>query len=99
MIMECAEIDVLPGHQAQFEAAVQAAAPQFRSAKGCHSMALHRVIEKPGTYRLMVEWTSVEAHMVDFRQSPAFQQWRRLASPHFANPPRVDHIEVAGRYF
>lgn len=99
MIIERAEIDVLPGHEAQFEAAVQEAAPQFRSATGCLSMALHRVIEKPGTYRLMVEWTSVDAHMVDFRHSPGFQEWRRLVSPHFAAPPRVDHVEVVGRYF
>jgi quinol monooxygenase YgiN len=99
MVIECAEIDVLPGHEALFEAAVQEAAQHFRSAAGCLSMALHRLVEKPTTYRLVVEWTSLEAHTVDFRQSAAFQEWRRLASPYFAAPPRVDHVAVAGRYF
>lgn len=39
----------------------------------------------------MVTWETVEDHMVHFRNSEDFQEWRRLTSLHFAAPPRVVH--------
>jgi len=92
MIHEIAEIDVTPGSEEAFEAAVAAAAPHFRAAKGCRSLKLHRSIEMPSRYRLVVEWDSVDDHIVSFRESDGFQQWRALASPHFAAAPRVEHV-------
>ena len=81
MIFEIAEIDVKPGSEKDFEYAVAQAGPQFRSAKGCRSLALQRIMERPSTYRLVVGWDSVEDHTVLFRNSPNFQEWRRLAGP------------------
>jgi heme-degrading monooxygenase HmoA len=94
MIYETAEIDVTPGKEQLFEAAVAKAEPLFRASRGFVSIALHRVVEKPTTYRLFVGWETVDDHMVHFRNSEAFQEWRRLASPHFASPPRVDHVSI-----
>ncbi|MDF7776084.1 antibiotic biosynthesis monooxygenase [Sphingomonas sp. AOB5] len=98
MIFEIAEIEVAEGSQAAFEAAVSEALPLFREAAGCRSMKLERGIESPTRYLLVVCWDTVEDHMVGFRESAAFQQWRALAGPHFAAPPRVQHVEtvVAG---
>lgn len=92
MIHEIAEIEVIAGSEEAFEAAVAAAAPHFRAAKGCRSLRLERSIENLGRYRLVVGWDHVEDHMVTFRESEGFQHWRTLASPHFASPPRVDHV-------
>ena len=98
MIHEHAEIDVALGKEQAFEAAVRAALPLFLAAKGCHGLRLMRSIEHAGRYRLLVEWNSVENHMVDFRESAAFAEWRRLVGPSFAAAPRVEHLEtvVAG---
>jgi quinol monooxygenase YgiN len=95
MIHEIAEIEVIAGHEAAFEAAVAEAAPHFKSARGCRSFALDRSIEKPQHYRLVVGWDSVEDHMVHFRESTAFETWRSLAGPHFACLPQVEHVERA----
>lgn len=95
MIHEIASIEVKPGSEADFEAAVAKAVPLFKSAAGCQSMKLVRSIETPARYHLVVGWNSVEDHMVTFRESPAFQQWRALAGPHFASPPQVEHIATA----
>lgn len=92
MIHEIAEIEVIAGHEAAFEAAVADAAPNFQAARGCRSFALDRSIERPQVYRLVVGWDSVEDHMVHFRESDGFQAWRALAGPHFASPPRVEHV-------
>jgi heme-degrading monooxygenase HmoA len=92
MIYEVAEIEIKPGAEADFEAAVTQAAPHFKSAKGCRSLALQRGVEQPSIYRLIVGWDTVEDHMVTFRESDGFQAWRTLASPHFAAPPKVVHM-------
>ena len=44
MITEIAIITIDPTNAAAFESAVQKAAPLFRAAQGCRSMALERVI-------------------------------------------------------
>lgn len=94
MIQEIAEIDVKPGTEAAFEAGVRKAAPLFQAAKGCLGLELHRSHEHPSRYRLMVKWETVENHTVDFRGSPAFQQWRALVGEYFASTPRVEHTRV-----
>lgn len=71
--------------------AVAAARPYFLAAEACLDLALHRVIETPDTYRLLVNWRSVEDHIVTFRASEGFQKWRALASPYFVAPPSVTH--------
>jgi heme-degrading monooxygenase HmoA len=94
MIYEIAEIEVKAGHEADFVAGVGAAAPFFLGSKGCHSLRLTRSLEHPHRFRLMVEWATVDDHMIGFRNSDAFTEWRRLVGPHFASPPRVEHVEV-----
>src|SRR5690349_1901780 len=64
MILEMAHIEVKPGAEAAFEAAVAQAAPLFAAARGCQKMELHRVVEAPSRYILMVRWETLEDHTV-----------------------------------
>jgi quinol monooxygenase YgiN len=91
MITEIALIDVKAGMEAEFEAGVAKAAPFFKRAKGCHGLALEKSIEKPSRYRLFVQWETVEAHTVDFRGSPDFQEWRKCVAHTFESLPQVEH--------
>jgi quinol monooxygenase YgiN len=99
MITEIAQIDVKPGLEADFEAGVKNAAPIFQRAKGCHGMELRRSIENPNRYRLFVTWETVEAHTIGFRNSPDFQEWRKLVGHCFAAPPDVEHVQQVVRGF
>lgn len=99
MIYEIARIEIDPARAAAFEDAVASCAPLFRSAKGCRSMALHRVIEDPAHYRLVVGWDSVDDHMITFRNSAAFQTWRDTAGPFFVRRPTVEHVSVVQTHF
>jgi quinol monooxygenase YgiN len=99
MVFEIAEIEVRAGQGQAFEAAVGEAAPYFKKAKGCLGLELHKIVERPLVFRLVVGWESVEDHMVHFRESPDFQEWRRLAGPHFAKAPTVEHVEVVLKAF
>ena len=93
MIFEIAQIEIRPDTEQAFEAAVAEARPLFQASPGCLSLKLMRSIEHPLRYRLVVGWETIEAHMVDFRQSPAFESWRALVAPYFAVPPAVEHVE------
>jgi heme-degrading monooxygenase HmoA len=95
MIFEIAQIDVKPGLEGDFEAGVTKAAPLFQRAKGCKGMELHRSIEKPVRYRLIVRWETLENHTKDFRNSPDFLEWRKLVGHCFATAPEVEHTQVA----
>ncbi len=95
MVLELAQIDIKPGLEAEFEAGVKEAAPLFKRARGCKGMELHRSVEKPQRYRLLVKWDTVENHTVEFRGSEDFQQWRKLVGHCFASPPEVEHIRQA----
>lgn len=99
MITEIATLTIDPARAGDFEAAVAAAATHFRTAEGCHGMALERVIEDPSRYHLVVQWDSVEHHMVKFRESEGFRGWRALAGPFFTSPPIVVHTALVGRNF
>ncbi|MFU8853485.1 antibiotic biosynthesis monooxygenase family protein [Micromonospora sp. SL1-18] len=92
MVLEVALIDVTPGQEDAFAAAYAQAHPILCGTDGCRSVRMTRGVESPSRFVLLVEWDSVEAHDVNFRQSERFQQWRALIGPHFANPPRVEHF-------
>src|SRR6476659_8849010 len=91
MITEIAQIDVKPGTEKDFEAAVAKARAAFGRSRGFHGFELHRSIEKPQRYRLMVNWETLENHTVDFRGSENFAEWRALDESNFAPPPEVEH--------
>jgi quinol monooxygenase YgiN len=99
MINEIAILTIDPANATAFEAAVAEAAPLFKSAQGCHGMALERGVEDPNQYRLLVRWESVDDHMVVFRKSEAFQHWRELVGSYFVGPVAMSHSETVERYF
>ncbi len=91
MITEIVQLEIKPGEEKDFEAAVAMAQPIFKRSKGWKSLEVHRSIEKPSRYRLFIIWETLENHIVDFRESKEFQEWRALVGPHFASPPEVEH--------
>lgn len=93
MILEIATIEILPGKEYGFERGVRAAKPLFDRAPGCHGVSLRRIVERPSTYLLLVEWESVQAHTEGFQKSADFQEWRSLVGPFFASRPAVEHSE------
>ena len=92
MVLEIATLDIKPGQDAAFEAAVASAVVHFKAASGCHGMTLQRSHETPGRYLLFVRWETVEAHTVAFRNGPHFAAWRTCVEAFFAAPPSVQHV-------
>jgi heme-degrading monooxygenase HmoA len=99
MILEIAQLDIKPGMENEFEAAVSKAVPIFKRAKGCEGVTLQRSHENPSRYRLFVRWETLENHTKDFRESADFQEWRKLVGHCFASPPNVEHVSEVVRGF
>ena len=90
MILEHADIAIQPGQQAAFDEAIQRGLSTVISqAKGFRGFKVNKGIESPERYVLMIYWDTLEDHMVGFRESAAFTEWRALLGPHFASPPAV----------
>jgi heme-degrading monooxygenase HmoA len=92
MVLEVADIAVQPGHEDDFIAAYHGARELLIAADGCRSVRMTRGIESPTRFVLLVEWDSVRAHEVNFRQTDRFGEWRAAIGPHFAAAPRVEHF-------
>lgn len=95
MILEVADIRIQPGRQAEFDAAILHGIEQvIAKAKGFLGWQVQQGIESPERYLLMIRWTTLENHTVDFRESPAFLEWRGIVGPFFAAPPVVEHFHL-----
>ena len=93
MILEVAILNIKAGQIAEFEAAFQQASPLIASMPGYISHELQKCLEASERYLLLAYWTTLEAHTVGFRQSPEYQDWKRLLH-HFYDPfPTVEHFE------
>ena len=93
MILEVAILDIKPGLEKEFEAAFGKAQKIISSMKGYSSHQLQHCLEKESRYILLVNWEELEDHTEGFRNSTAYQEWRKLLH-HFYDPfPTVEHYE------
>jgi heme-degrading monooxygenase HmoA len=92
MVLEHALFTIRPGTSDEFEQALLRARPIIAASPGFISLELHHGVEAPDQYLLLVEWETIEDHLVGFRQSEAFADWRALIGPYFESPPVGDHF-------
>lgn len=94
MILEIATLDIRPGLAANFELAFLSAEPLISSIQGYISHELQRCIENSNRYVLLVYWETLEAHTIGFRESPQYEDWKKLLH-HFYEPfPSIEHFEL-----
>ncbi|MCM3666396.1 antibiotic biosynthesis monooxygenase [Mesobacillus subterraneus] len=93
MILEAVMLQVKVGMEAEYEEAFRGASKIISSMKGYISHELQRCMEVEGKYLLLVQWETLEDHIVGFRQSNEYQQWKKQLH-HFYDPfPIVEHFE------
>ena len=95
MILEHALLQVRPGMEAQFEAAMREALPLIAATPGFIKLDVRPCLEAKGRYLLLVEWETLEAHTQGFRGSERYGEWKRRLH-HFYDPfPLVEHYGVS----
>jgi heme-degrading monooxygenase HmoA len=97
VITEQAILDVTPGREAEFESAFAEAKAIIASMPGFQSLELHRCLEAPSRYLLLVSWERLEDHTEGFRMSPEYQEWRRLLHQFYDPFPTVEHFSLVAQ--
>jgi heme-degrading monooxygenase HmoA len=93
MVLEVANIQVVPGSEDEFALAYRGAREVLASTPGCRSVRMTRGIESPARFVLLVEWDSVQDHLQNFRDTERFTTWRAAIGPFFDGPPLVEHFD------
>jgi heme-degrading monooxygenase HmoA len=91
MILELAILNVIPEKTAEFEASFEAAQEIISSMKGYLGHQLQQNLEVPNRYVFMVQWERLEDHTVGFRESPAYQDWKKRLHHYYSPFPVVEH--------
>lgn len=97
MIREVAHVTVLPDHQVDFESDLQRAVSEvLPNAQGFIAFTgVGWCVERPQVFMFTIDWESLEAHTIGFRESELFTQWRAFIGPHLDGAPTVEHFAVA----
>ena len=95
MILELADLRILPGKQKEFDEAIERGLRTAISrAEGFRGFKVNKCIESPERYLLQIFWDTLEDHTVKFRGGPLFAEWRAIVGPYFAQPPHVEHFTL-----
>jgi heme-degrading monooxygenase HmoA len=94
VITEHALLEVVPGREEEFVAAMESAKQLIATSPGFVSLRVERCVERPSCFLLLAEWERLEDHTEGFRGSVAYVEWR-AALHHFYDPfPVVQHFET-----
>ena len=93
MILEVAVLNVRAGESRAFERAFAEAQGIISSMPGYVSHQLQRRLESKDRYLLLVHWQKLDDHTIGFRQSPQYQDWKRLLHDFYEPFPTVEHYE------
>ena len=92
MIKEFAQVEVLPGKDGEFVAAVNLAVVKVLStARGFIAFEIYKSVERENVYMFEIQWATLVDHTIGFRESDLFPKWRAIIGPFFASPPQVEH--------
>lgn len=94
MILEVPILDVIPDKTAEFEAGFQKAQEIISSINGWLGHQLQQCMEVPNRYILLVRWQSVEDHIIGFRESNAYQEWKKLLHLYYSPFPVVEYYTM-----
>ena len=94
MILEIATLYVSAGRQKKFEEDFKTAKQYISSVKGFKSLTLQKNLEQNNKYVLLVRWEKIEDHLIGFRQSKIYNQWKELLHHYYDPFPVVEHYET-----
>lgn len=94
MILEVAVLNVKQGQEERFEKDFIIAGQYISSIEGYIRHSLRKCMEQDNKYILLVDWDSLEAHTIGFRQSVEYIEWKNLLHDYYDPFPVVEHYEL-----
>ncbi len=93
MIQEIVTLQVKPELNNSFLTDFREAQQFISSREGFLNLSLSRCVEDDCRYVMTVEWDRLENHTIGFRESEAYQDWKRLLHKYYEPFPEVLHFE------
>lgn len=94
MVTEIVIFQAIPGKEEALGQGIIQGLEVIRQHPECISANASRCIERPGRYMVNVVWTSLDAHMKDFRNGPLFTKWRSHIADLFEGNPELFHYQA-----
>ncbi len=93
MITEIAILDVKENQNENFESNFREAEKYLSFSKGYIDHKLLKCIESKNKYLLIVNWETLEDHIIGFRKSENYSKWKNLLHQFYDPFPEVLHFE------
>ncbi|HMU97662.1 MAG TPA: antibiotic biosynthesis monooxygenase [Chitinophagales bacterium] len=93
MILEAFTLKIKAEQTVKFEENFLKASEIINKSKGYIKHELHACKEIKNQYLLMIYWETYENHMIDFRNSEGFKEWRALLQDFYDELPTVLHYD------
>jgi heme-degrading monooxygenase HmoA len=94
MVLEAAMLEVKEGQQEQFLEDFALASQYISAIDGYLGHSLRKCVEQENKFLLLVNWRKLEDHTIGFRQSPQYQEWKKLLHHYYEPFPVVEHFET-----
>lgn len=94
MILEVAMLEVKKGLENEFEKDFKKASVYISSINGYLNHKLKKCLEQKNKYILLVEWNSLEDHIIGFRESEQYNYWKEILHHYYDPSPIVEHYET-----
>ncbi|HVT08467.1 MAG TPA: antibiotic biosynthesis monooxygenase [Polyangia bacterium] len=97
MYVEIVLLKAKSGDAERLREGLRAGRAVIASAAGSRGSVFYQGVESPESFLLHIEWDTLEAHTVGFRQGPLFPQWRSHFQAFLESPPNMSHYQpIAG---
>jgi heme-degrading monooxygenase HmoA len=94
MILETAILYIKKGKEKQFEHDFKIAGQYISAIDGYLGHSLRKCVEHENKYLLLVDWEKVEDHVIGFRTSVEYLEWKKLLHDYYDPFPVVEHYEI-----
>lgn len=92
LILEHALLEVAPDRAGEYEQRLKQALPLIAATEGFLGLEVRPCLERQGCYLLLVRWRRLEDHVVGFRKSDRYREWRQLLHEFYSPMPEVLHF-------
>jgi heme-degrading monooxygenase HmoA len=94
MILETAILYVKKGEEKQFEHDFKIAGQYICVIDGYLGHSLRKCVEHENKYLLLVDWEKLEDHILGFRKSEQYLEWKKLLHHYYDSFPVIEHYEI-----
>lgn len=95
MYLEIARFRIKPGAEDRFIEITKLHMLQFEKFAGANRFEFHRCVENPNEFYYLIDWNSIEDHVVTFRQSEFGKKAHVELVSLFDGEPSVHHTVLA----